>query len=215
MTAAIVIGIILLLLIALSLVRVGGMVEYSAEGIEAKARAGPLEIDLYPRPPKEKKPNKKKDKQKKAGPPPAAEEAPPKKGGKLGLILRLVPVACETVGRFRRKLRIDRLWIDFTAAGGEDAAKAAIQYGQVSAAMGTMTALIENSFQVKERKLHSHVDFTLTEPVVYLNVALSLTIGQCVSLALAAGIRVLKVYLSWRKEEKQAAKAVPATARKE
>lgn len=224
MTVWIVIGIILLILFLISLLRVGGMVEYSADGLTAKARVGPLRITLYPRPRKEKKEStKEQTEQKKTKKTEAKEEKPPeeptketKKGGKLSLILRLIPVACEAAGRFRRKLRIDRLDIDFTAAGGADAAKGAIQFGQVSAAMGAMTALIENSFQVKERRFRSNVDFTLTEPVVYLYAALSITIGQCVCLGIWAGIRVLKVFLAYRKEQKkQAVKAVPAAEGKE
>jgi len=62
MTALIVIGILLLVLLALSLVRVGGMVEYSTEGLTAKARIGPLKIALYPRPPKKKRAEKGKKK---------------------------------------------------------------------------------------------------------------------------------------------------------
>lgn len=214
MTVWIVIGILLALLLCISLIRVGGVVEYSAEGLTIAARAGIVKITLYPRPVKQKKQTfqKKKaiEKAKKA-----AQDQAPKLGGALKFLLKLIPVACELAGRFRRKLRVDRLNIDFTAAGGLDAARGAIQFGQASAAMGAMTALLENSFQIKERRFRSSVDFTHTEPVVYLYAALSLTIGQCVRLGVWAGIRVLKVYLAYRKEQKQAGSPVLATEGKE
>lgn len=222
MTAPIVVGILLALLLVLSLIRIGGLVEYSESGLTVKARLGSLKFTLYPRPPKEKKEQKKKKAKKKPAPTekkgqakqPKEEKAPPE-GGKAELLLRFLPLACEAAGKFRRKLRIDRLNLDFIAAGGLDAASGALQFGRASAAMGTATALLENSFQVKDMHLRTNVDFSLTEPVVSLNAALSLTIGQCVCLGVWVGLRALKIVLSCRKEQKQAAAAASVTNGKE
>ncbi|MCI8539167.1 MAG: DUF2953 domain-containing protein [Oscillospiraceae bacterium] len=203
MTGWIVLGVILLLLAAIALLKVGVWLEYSAEGFVLKAKVGPFAIRILPRPPKKEGKQKPPERKKPPKPPtPAKEpEAPkPKRGGLPTLALRLIPILSEAAGRFRRKLVIERLWLSFTAGGSADPAAAAILYGRISAAMGTLAPLLENSFQLKDRRFHSGADFTAERAALYLHAVLTIRVGQIIALAFRCGWKCLRVYLAWRKE---------------
>lgn len=200
MTGWIILGVILLLLAAIAMMKVGVWLEYSADGFELKAKAGPFAIRILPRPPK-KEGKKKASRPKKPPKPPGEPETPkPRQGGLPTLALRLIPILAEAAGRFRRKLVIDRLWLSFTAGGAADPAAAALLYGRVSAAMGMLVPLLENSFQLKDRRFHSGVDFTAGTAALYLHAVLTIRVGQAVVLAVRCGWKCLRVYLAWRKE---------------
>ncbi len=210
MTGWIILGVILVLLTALALLKVGVWLEYSAEGFVLRAKVGPVSVPILPRPPKkEKKAKPPKQPAKKNAPP---QEPKPKQGGLPSLVLQLIPIVAEAAGRFKRKLVIDRLWLSFNAGGASDAAAGAILYGRISAAMGMLVPLLENNFHLKDRRFHSGVDFTADHPALYLHAVLTIRVGQVVALAVRCGIQCLKVYRAWRKEHPRPAKQTPETA---
>jgi hypothetical protein len=195
----IVLGVIVLVLAALALLKVGVWLEYSAEGFVLRVKVGPLAIQILPsRPKKEKK--KKPPKQKKQAKPKEPPEPKPKQGGIPSLVLRLLPVVAEAAGQFKRKLVIDRLWLSFTAGGASDAAAGAILYGRVSAAMGMLVPVLENNFNLEDRRFHSGVDFGADHPAIYLHAVLTIRMGQVIALAARCGLRCWKEYRAWRKE---------------
>ena len=196
MTRALWIVVILLLaLLLLSLVRVGGAVDYSARGLTVRVLAGPLRITVFPlrkkkRPPEgERKPSQ---------PRPEAEEPP--RGGSLALLREFLPLVTEAAGSLRRKIRVDRLDMDLTV-GAPDPALAAIAFGGANAALGMLVPLLENAFRIKERNIRTAVDFNAGAPAVAVRAALTLTIGQGVSFAVRFGLRALKILLAHRKKE--------------
>ena len=172
---------ILLVLFLLGQIRVGGSGEYSQEGVLVRVRLGPAWIQVFPikGEKKEKPPKEKKEKQKKKD----GKEAPSKKGGPWGLIRDVLPVACQAAGELKRRIRIDKLLLDFTA-GGPDAANTAMMFGYSNAAVGMLLPLFEHNFNVKERRVRTAMDFTGKEPVIYIYAAFSARIGQLVSFAL-------------------------------
>ena len=210
MTAWIVLGVIAVLLTAFALLKVGVWLEYSAEGFVLRAKAGPVSIPILPRPPKkEKKPKPpRRPAKKKASP----EEPKPKQGGVPTLVLRLIPIVAEAAGRFKRKLVIDRLWLSFTAGGASDAAAGALLYGRISASMGMLVPLLENHFNLKDRRFHTGVDFTAEHPALYLHAVLTIRVGQVIVLAARCGIQCFKVYRVWRREHPRPARQTPETA---
>ena len=215
MTALLVMGIIVLILLGISMVRVGASADYSDGGLTARVRVGPLGIPVYP--PK-KKPEAKEARpprtEKPAARPPAKQPAP--LGEKLSLVRRIIPVACRAAGRLKRKVRIDRLEVKLITAGGADAARGAIQFGQAAAALANLKVLLENSFQMKEYRFYTNVDFSRTEPEVCLRGAVSMTVGQCAALGVRTGAELLRVYLRHQKESgRRAAQPAPAAAGKE
>lgn len=205
MTVWIVLGAIAAALVLLSLVRVGGTVEYSRSGVLIRLRAGPLRIRVYPPRPKkadgQEKPKRVKKKSK-----PEKEQPEPKPGGQLGPLKAALPVVADAAGQLRRKVRVDRLLLDVTAAASDPAA-AALAFGGVNAAIGMIWPLLENNFNIGDRRIRTRVDFNLTEPEIYLYGSFSLRLGQAAALALRLGIRFLKLW-SGRNQEQTKKEAV-------
>ena len=197
MKALIVVGVVLAALLLLSLVRVGAVADYSAAGLVFQIRVGALRFTLFPMKPRKKK---KADKPKK---PPEPSKAPPppepRQGGGLELVKQFLPLLAEAAGRFKRKVRIDRLDIDLTVAC-PDPAMTAVAFGGANAALGMMVPLFENNFNVKERSVRTRVDFDRETPAVAVLAAMSLTIGQGVVLSVSLGVKALKILLAHRKK---------------
>ena len=205
MTVWIVLGAIAAALVLLSLVRVGGTVEYSRSGVLIRLRAGPLRIRVYPPRPK-KADGQEKPKRVKKKPKPEEEQPEPKPGGQLGPLKAVLPVVADAAGQLRRKVRVDRLLLDVTAAASDPAA-AALAFGGVNAAIGMIWPLLENNFNIGDRRIRTRVDFNLTEPEIYLYGSFSLRLGQAAALALKLGIRFLKLW-SGRNQEQTKKEAV-------
>lgn len=211
MTALKVLAVILLILFLLGLVRVGGGGEYSAQGFTAWLRLGPFRIKAFPLKEKTKKKQAKKRKEKKPSKakktqpeaPKAAEEKP-KKGGALAQVKEFLPLICEAAGALKRRIRIDKLNLDYTLAGKEDAAAAAMSFGYSNAAVGMILALFEQNFDVKERRVRTAVDFNADSPKIYVYAAISARLGQLVSFALRFGWKFLMVYQKTKNPKKEA-----------
>lgn len=189
MKAILILGAVLLALGALlRLVRLGALAEYSAAGLRLKLKVGPLRLMLYPRKPKRprRKAGKSSRREKKR------EERPqPELGGG--------PLIAEAAGRFRRKLRIDVFQLEVTAAAPDPAA-AALCFGGVNAFIGMIWPLVEQNFNVKERRLRTRVDFDAEQPSVYLYAAATLTAGQALALGLRLTTRFLAEFSKYRAE---------------
>lgn len=196
MTALKVAAIILLALFLLGLIRVGGGGEYSAEGAQAWARVGPFRIRVFPF----KKEKSKEKKPKKAQP----KDEKQKQGGALTSVKEYLPLICEAAGSLKRRIRIDQLLLDYTVAGKEDAASAAMSFGYTNAAVGMILALFEQNFDVKERRVRTAVDFNADSPKIYVYAAISARLGQLVSFALRFSWKFLMVYRKTKTAKKEA-----------
>lgn len=204
MTGWIIFGGVLLALFLLSLIRVGGFAEYGSEGLLAKLRLGPIYFTLYPIKRKQTKAKKKKKEKKKIAP---EKEPPAKPGGTLAQLKQYLPLIPEAVGGAKRRIRIDKLRLDFTAAA-PDAAAAAMAYGGANVAIGMILPVFEHNFKVKERLIRTTVDFKASIPKVYVHAALSMTIGQGVVLSVRLLILFLKLTLRGRAKQKAEKEAV-------
>lgn len=195
-----IIGCIVLALFLLSLIRVGGMAEFSEGGLLVRARLGLFRLTLFPL--KEKKKLKKKPRMKKKKPKKKkkqTEPPPPKRGGAFALVQKFLPLVADEAGRFRRKIRVDRLYVDFTAAAGDPAA-AAMAFGLANASIGMLWPLLAHNFNIKEHRIRTAVDFNAKMPKIYLYAAFSLTLGRAVALSLGLLLRVLKLLSAQRAE---------------
>lgn len=198
-----VLGIILAVLILLGLLRVGGMAEYSEDGLSVAAYIGWIPVHIYPPPERkaadkqtEKRAKKKKEKKKKAG------EKQEKKPGNLKFLLKLIRPALKALGRFRRRIRIDRLYIRFIAAVEDDPARAAVLFGGASAGLGMLLPLLDNHFRLKKRDIQTSVDFQAAQPKIYLTAKLSLAVWEGMYIAFGLLIDVLKAYFATHKQGK-------------
>lgn len=162
---------ILLVLLALSQVRLWGRVHYDREGLALWLGLGPIRRQVYPR--------------RARGAARAEGDKPGKRGpgGPTAPIRKLLPVVGEAAGRLRRRIRVDELRLEVTAAGG-DPARAALAFGGVNALIGMILPVLEHNFTVKKRDIRTAVDFRQSEPTVSLRAQLSLRVGQAVAFAL-------------------------------
>lgn len=206
MKVGFVLAAIILAFFLISLIRVGGILEYGEPGLLIRLRLGRFYFTIFPMKPKKAKPEKKRKKETKVKPEPESPE-PARSGNTWELLKRFLPVVADAAGRFKDKVRIDRLDMDLTVAA-RDPATAAIAYGAANGAIGMMIPVLEHNFKVKERQLRTRVDFDRTSPKVRLKAAFSLTIGQGTVLGLRFGVKAFQTYLSYRKSVQKQKEAV-------
>lgn len=189
-----VLALVLLALFLLGQLRIGVRGAYTADGLTARARIGPVRIQLYP--------FKKNKKAPKAPKPQKGRMGPEKKsGGGAKPLLKLLPLALEAAEQFRRKLQVDVLYLEVTA-GAPDPADAAMIYGRTNAALGAAWQLLNAAFHIKDGRAVVRVAFDREQTTVYGTLAMSIKLGQALWLVLYFGGRVLLGLLRARKEEK-------------
>jgi len=188
-------------LFLLSLLRIGAWVEYSQQGITARVRVGPVRVQVFP--PKKKAPKPPKEKKTKKPKKPKREpENPPPKGGVVDLVFELLPVVLETVGKFGRKLQVDELEILLRVASA-DPADTAMLYGQANAVLGSLWRPLTQAFHVVDGHARVEAEFQSERMTLYLRAALSLTIGQAVSIGAVFAGKALSAFLRVRREGRQ------------
>ena len=185
MTGLTILAGVVLSLFLLSLVRLGGGVKYSQDGLYVRVRFGAFSFLVYPREKKkkEKSPNPQKET--------PTQEPKLERGGPLDLVKRYLPLICEAAGELKRKIRVDTL--DLTIAT-DNAAKTAMAYGCANMVIGMLWPLIEQNFEVRDPRLRTRIEFNTPVPTIYINAALSLRLGQLISFALRFGWKFFKAY---------------------
>lgn len=224
MTGWMIFGGVLLLLCLLALVRLGAEVTYAQNGLTVRVRLGQFHLTLLPRKkkahkkkrtPKSKgkkntdsKPKQAKRTGEKSGGNPAENasatdktqetkktEETSRRGGLPLPLMDLISLALDAAGALFARLQLDDLTIEYTIAGKEDPAGAAIQFGMICAGGGALVPVLENSFYcVKQREIRANVDFDTDTPLIWLRLALSIRLGQLAVIAGRIGWRFFKLY---------------------
>ena len=189
---------VFLLLFLITLIRVGGEVEYTDAGVTAQLQFWLFKKVIYPQEDKDtQKPKKKQPKEKKKAYNEEKSPSEKKRGGTLKLLKELLPIGLEAVGSLKRKIRIDKLVLQLTWAAKEPAS-AAMGYGAANAAMGMIYPVLDENFNIKKSELGIDLDFQRTEPEIYANAAVKLTVGQLLGLVLHFGIKAIRIYTKQR-----------------
>ncbi len=197
------------ILFLLAVLPLGVKLCYDEAGLVIKVIAGPLRIPVFPLPKKEKKEKKKKSETPTA---PAEENLPkppqpPKqkkkqekapKGGSLLDFLPLVKLALDFLGDFRKKLRLEDLYLRLIMAGG-DPCDLAVNYGRAWAAMGNLMPQLERLFVIKKRDIEVECDFTASQTLVIVRADVTITLGRLLALLAVYGFRGLKEFLKIKK----------------
>lgn len=187
MTGFVILAAVLAVLLLVGQVRVGVRGEYTAAGLTAWARLGPIRLKLWPR--KAEKPKRSPEKR-----PPKPEKIPNKtpapSGGALDYARELIPVALEAAGQFRKKLQVDQLEL-VLRAGARDPADAAMVYGYANAALRALWQPLTQSFHVKDGRARVELDFEAQQTTLYASGSMSLKIGQALWLGLYFGLKAL------------------------
>lgn len=189
--AVLIVGCILFLV---GCIRIGAQVEYCEEGLFIRVRVGRFLIPVFPVKKKKDTRSKVKKAEKKA--PPAQK----RKGGSLQLALDFIPLVLETLKRFRRKLRVDKLDMELVVCA-PDPADTAVRYGQANALLGALWQPITQTFHVKDGHAHVGVNFEEGNTALYLMASLSLTIAQTLGLALAFGVKALGILVRAKRKQ--------------
>ena len=202
------------ILLLLAVLPLGVHIRYNSEGILVKVIAGPVKITVYPLPGKKKKEKKKKEPKNTA----AAQEEdlpkppqPPKekkkkseqkeKGGSLLDFLPLVQAALDFLGDFRRKLRLDNLYLRLIMAAN-DPCDLAVNYGRAWAAVGNLLPQLEKWFVIKKRDIEVECDFETSKTLVIAHLDLTITLGRLLAAVVKFAVRALIEYLKIRKKRK-------------
>lgn len=199
------------IVLILAVLPLGVRVRYNSAGLILRVIAGPLKITVFPR---KKKPKKQKVKQKKPkeeqnaessaseDKPPQPPEAQPEqkeKGGSIARFLPFIKLGLKFLGDFRRKLRLDNLYVRLILAG-DDPCDLAANYGRIWAAVGNLMPQLERLFVIKKRDIQVECDFTASETCVVAHLDITITLGRLLALALVYGVRVLIEFLSMKRK---------------
>lgn len=200
----------------LAILPLGVRVLYDAEGPLVKILLGPVKLTVFPGPKKEEKPKqekkqvpKQKARQEGKGqnlpkPPQAPPEPKPpkeKKGGSLTDFLPFVKLAFDFLGDFRRKLRLNELYLRLILAS-EDPCDLAVNYGKTWTAVGNLIPALERWFVIKKRDVEVECDFTASETKVIARLEITITLGRLLSLVAVYACRGLKEFLVFRNKRK-------------
>lgn len=205
MSGWVVFGIVIAVFVLIGCIPVGVDARYMENELSLRLKIGLLKMQILPAKPKKAAPKKEKKTAKKAATSQKTEK--PKKKAlmpKLTLsdILALVNLTCDTLGDLRRKLRVEVLTLH-VVLGGDDPAKAAMQYGGAWVAIGMLNPKLDQLFVIKKRDIQPILDYNEKEMSISAQLALTITIGQALSLGLKAGARFLKLWINKKKAVQQ------------
>ena len=201
------------ILLALAVLPLGVRIRYNDAGFVLKVIAGPLRITVFPQKKKVKKKKTKTPKKEKNAvssaqssenseeppQPPNTQPEKKEKGGSLTKFLPLVKLGLQFLGDFRRKLRLDNLYLRLILAG-DDPCDLAVNYGRIWAAVGNLMPQLERLFVIKKRDIQVECDFTAAETTVVAHLDISITLGRLLVLVIFYGVRILFELLSMKRK---------------
>ena len=193
------------ILVILAWLPLGATVRYNDQGVALKVIAGPVRIPILPKkkaqekekPKKEEKPKKRQSVAKKTEAPKPQEE----KGGPVTDFLPLLQTALDLLNAFRKKLRINHLYLKLIMAS-DDPCDLAVNYGKANAAMGNLLPLLERCFVIKKRDIEIECDFESAKTVIIARADLTITLGRLLGILIWYGVKALKQFLSIQNKRK-------------
>lgn len=191
-------GIALAVLAAIWFFPLGILVHYDADGLRVKMLLSLLRVSVYPRRRSIQKQTPKKQ-EKKPGTVP--KEAPKESGGSLTDFLPLFRRVLELLVDFRKTLRVNRLELKVTMAGGEPDTLAA-NYGRAWAALGSLDATLENLFHIQRKELDLQCDFCGSQSTVYAHLEVTVTVGRLLRMGLRQGKSILPMLVELQNNRK-------------
>ncbi len=195
MTAFLVIGIILLILLLFVSVRVGVILHFGDQ-TTLKLRIGPVRVTILPKKKKEKGTAKADAAPKKS--------APPKKKNKLtplevyDLVTTVISGLKAMAHRAGKHLRVDPLELS-AVIGGSDPAEIAQRFGMANAAVWSLMPQAEEILHIPDPAIHLDMDYNAPRTVVSGTVGLSFRVGNLIEFTVAAAIPLLRWYKTYRK----------------
>lgn len=191
------------ILMLIAFLPIGASIIYDSDGLILHLLLGAIRVKLFPKQKKRvsrEKP-KKPEKKKQQGTQKSKTATKKKSGGSLLDFLPIVNHVLEFLGKFRTKLRINRLELKLTMAG-DDPCDLAVNYGKAWTALGNLMPQLERFFVIKKRDLEVQCDFTATDTVIYARLDVTITVGRIFHLAGVYGFRILREFFNIMKLRK-------------
>lgn len=195
----------------LAILPLGVRIRYDAQGPLVKIIVGPVKLTVYPRPKKEKK-SPKKEIAKSASadvqpeepllpdppqPPPVPKKEKKPSGGSLTDFLPFIKLGLDFLGDFRRKLRVNHLYLRLILASS-DPCDLAVNYGKTWTAVGNLMPVLDRWFVIKKRDVEVECDFTASETKVIARMDITMTLGRLLTLVAVYACRGLKEFIQFR-----------------
>lgn len=192
----------------LAILPLGVRIRYDAQGPLVKLIVGPVKLTVYPRPKKEKK-SPKKEIAKSASadvqpeepllpdppqPPPVPKKEKKPSGGSLTDFLPFIKLGLDFLGDFRRKLRVNHLYLRLILASS-DPCDLAVNYGKTWTAVGNLMPVLDRWFVIKKRDVEVECDFTASETKVIARMDITMTLGRLLTLVAVYACRGLKEFI--------------------
>lgn len=132
-------------------------------------------------------------------------KVPKKKKGKkfafdLAQIMEYVRSASPPVKRLFKKIRVSDLTVDYVVAT-DDAAKTAIKYGTVCAALYPAIEWLTTYFTVRVQRVHVEADFSEETDDIFAYCKIKLRVSTALGCILWLGVRVIKTYFKYQKKQ--------------
>ena len=207
----IILGIILVILIIILLIPVGVDFRYEEEIIRFSLKIDGMNIQLIPkkkREPQEEKPKKEKKERK------PKEEKPEKEGKKkkhalslnLEEILELLKSLLNGLGRFSRKISVDRFIFHWIEPMWWDPYVSARIFAVVNAGMSELSPICVERFHCKESSVWTDIDFSREDMFLEFGLTMTIRIGQIVASLLIIAFGALRILLRSKRRVRREAK---------
>ena len=129
-----------------------------------------------------------------------AQKKEKKKPADLKIYLPFVKLGIDFLGSLRRKLRIEKLWLNVILAG-QDPCALAVNYGRAWAGASALMGNLNQIFEIRDQDLNIECDFTGDKTVFSGRLDLTITVARLLNLAVGYGIRALKEFLIFKKRK--------------
>ena len=129
------------------------------------------------------------------------------------MIKDYVVSAWPPVKRLFKKIRFRDIYMDYVV-GSDDAAKTALKYGGICAAVYALLEWMKTYFSVKIGEVNIEADFSAEKDDIFVFGRVKLRISTALVCIIWLGVRMLRTYLKYNETPKKTASRKPAGARR-
>lgn len=119
----------------------------------------------------------------------------------LEMIKDFVDSASPPIKRLFKKIKVRDLYIDYVV-GSDDAAKTAIKYGSLCAAVYSVLKWLTLYFDVKVKEVNIEADFKAPKDDIFVYTKVKMRVSTALGCVLWLAVRVLRTYLKYNKNVK-------------
>lgn len=130
----------------------------------------------------------------------------------LGMIMDYVRSAAPPIKRLFKKIKFRNVYLDYVV-GTDDAAKTALKYGGLCAAIYPVIEWLTTYFDFEAKEINIEADFSAEKDDIFAYGVIKLRVSTALGCAIWLLVRVIKTYLKYNKAEPVKVKAKPKPRR--